>query len=119
MTEPLFKKRDYDTIEENIADMNWKNASTYADAPHSYTLRRWEPDVFAHYEKLLKEQGVYEEFTLRGRTCRYRYLYPGDGYRYWIIKGVLNRCPADQRRTDRPGEPGAVGAAGSGGGEQL
>jgi len=70
----------------------WKHAQTYADAPHEYILKDWDPPVFAYYEEQIKTEGVKEQFTLRGRTSWYRYFYPGDGYKYWTIKTVLNRA---------------------------
>ena len=69
----------------------WKTAKTYADAPHEYVLAPDQPEIFHRFSELLKESGVKEEFTLRGKTATYRYYYPGDGYKYWIIGRVLNR----------------------------
>ena len=70
---------------------SWKTAKTYADAPHEYILAPVQPEIFHRFSELLKENGVKEEFTLRGKTATYRYYYPGDGYKYWIIGRVLNR----------------------------
>jgi hypothetical protein len=44
-------------------------------------------------------ESVEEEFTLRGRTNSYRYHYPGDAYRYWIVQHVLNRCRAEGKKS--------------------
>jgi hypothetical protein len=70
----------------------WKAAKTYADAPHEYVLAPDGPEIFADFAAKLKEQGVKEVFTLRGKTATYTYYYDGDGYKYWIIGRVLNRC---------------------------
>lgn len=72
--------------------LSWSHAKTYPDAPHEYVLRDQYPDTFTHYEGRLREEGVDDQFTLRGRTAVYRYFYGGDGYKYWIIGEVLNRC---------------------------
>jgi hypothetical protein len=71
---------------------NWTFAKTYADAPHEYVLQDKEPELYTWYKERLKKEGVQEQFTLRGRTRTYRYLYPGDGYKYWIIGAILNRA---------------------------
>ena len=80
------------TIGQRLAALRWKNATTYPDAPHEYTLQQWEPEIFAYFEEKLRIDAVREKYTLRGRTNWYHYYYPGDGYRYWIISYVLNRC---------------------------
>ncbi len=72
--------------------MIWETATTYPDAPHQYVLPNRYPEVHAYYEQLIREEGVDEQFTLRGCTGRYRYYYGRDGYKYWIIGDVLNRC---------------------------
>jgi UDP-galactopyranose mutase len=69
----------------------WKVAKTYSDAPHEYTLRHQDPAVFEWYRDKIKSEGRAEKFTLRGRTAAYRYYYV-DGYKYWIIRNVLNRA---------------------------
>ena len=74
--------------------MNWKTAKTYADAPHEYVLANEHPETYRRFSQLLKQAGVMESFTLRGKTAKYRYYYAGDGYKYWIIGRVLNRCVA-------------------------
>jgi hypothetical protein len=79
-------------IEQSIATLQWTFAKTYPDAPHEYVLQQWHPDVFAYFQEKLRREAVSEEYTLRGETHLYNYNYPGDGYRYWIISYVLNRC---------------------------
>jgi hypothetical protein len=70
----------------------WTNAKTYTDAPHEYVLRDQCPATFDIYKNRIREAGVPEKFTLRGRTATYRYYYGDDGYKYWIIGVVLNRA---------------------------
>ena len=95
--------RETKAIEQSIAALRWKFATTYPDAPHEYILQQWDPEVFAYFEEKLRTEAVSEEYTLRGRTNLYRYYYPRDGYRYWIISYVLNRCRVANAR--HPGEP--------------
>ncbi len=55
-------------------------------------LRHQCPTTFKRYQDRIREHGIIEKFTLRRRTATYRYYYPGDGYKYWIIGLVLNRA---------------------------
>lgn len=90
---------DSGVIEQRIHTLCWKYAKTYPDAPHEYILHAWHPEIFTYFQEKLKTDSVEEEFTLRGRTHSYRYYYPGDGSRYWIIQGVLNRCRVDSSKS--------------------
>jgi hypothetical protein len=47
----------------------WKNAVTYADAPHECGLRDQCAAAFDIYKNRIREAGVAEKFTLRGRTA--------------------------------------------------
>lgn len=76
---------------ETTSHARWIAAKTYPDAPHEYVLRRKEPAVFEHYQRLIHSHGVLEKFTLRGQTATYRYYYEG-AFKYWIIGTVLNRA---------------------------
>ena len=82
------------SIVKILSSVIWKSAVTYPDAPHEYVLRGWHPETYALYEVRIREQGVDEQFTLRGHTATYRYYYAADGYKYWILGDVLNRVPA-------------------------
>jgi hypothetical protein len=57
--------------------------------PTSMCLSDQYPALYNSFKALIQAQGVNEKFTLRGRTANYRYYYPGDGYKYWII-GALD-----------------------------
>jgi hypothetical protein len=101
--EPLRSAPQNETIDKRIAALRWKYAKTYPDAPHEYILQQWDPEVFAYFEEKLRTEAIREQFTLRGKTYWYRYYYRGDGYRYWIIDYVLNRCQvADIQRFGVP-----------------
>ena len=72
--------------------MKWREAKTYAKiAPHEYILWKDAPAFFKHMERRIKKYGVYKDFTLDGKTNRYKYYYRGN-YKYWIIMNVLNRA---------------------------
>ena len=72
--------------------MIWRKAKTYEkSAPHEYVLKADVPAFFERMEDLIKRHGVYEDFTLHGKTSRYKYYHRGN-YKYWIIMNVLNRA---------------------------
>ena len=71
----------------------WKKATTYPDAPHEYITAWTHYETYRAYQVRIREAGVEENFTLRGRTLRYRYFYEGN-YKYWICGRILNRCRA-------------------------
>ncbi|MFP4022810.1 MAG: hypothetical protein ACLFTS_03110 [Candidatus Paceibacterota bacterium] len=72
--------------------MIWKKAGTYEKkAPHEYVMKADVPAFFERMQDLIKNRGVYEEFTIDGKTDRYKYYYRGK-YKYWIIMNVLNRA---------------------------
>jgi hypothetical protein len=56
------------------------------------------PVTFKLYQDRIREAGVKQQFTLRGRTATYRYYYC-DGYKYWIIGIVLNRAKLQEPAT--------------------
>jgi len=71
--------------------MKWREAKTYAQtAPHEYIIQKEEPEFFECMRQYIKKHGVYENFTLDGKTNRYKYYYRGN-YKYWIIWNILNR----------------------------
>lgn len=84
----------------------WRTATTYPDAPHEYLLRAQFPQTYGLYAERIREASVSERFSLRGRTEVYRYYYAGDGYKYWIIGDVLNRCMVNQPAPSLPGSGG-------------
>jgi hypothetical protein len=63
--------------------MTWIWAKSFARfAPHWYT-RRFDcnEDDYSRLYHAIKSKGVDEQF---GRKT-YRYIYPGDGYKYWVM----------------------------------
>jgi hypothetical protein len=73
---------DHDHILEAIGKLDFVFAKTMADNPHEYTTRRPENEAayLALYDAV-KEHGRPEKWG----KARYRYLYPGDGWRYWTM----------------------------------
>lgn len=75
----------------------WKYAKTYAKtAPHSYTVREWQPDKddeFVDMLNIITDYGTKEKFY---RTT-FTYLYV-DGQKYWATHNaervfiIINRC---------------------------
>ena len=69
-----------DDIVAALPTLHWRFAKTMPQNPHEYVQRA--PDNEAVYAALfhtVQEKGALERFGGR----RYRYWYPGDGYKYW------------------------------------
>jgi hypothetical protein len=97
-----------------IASLGWRVATTMPEIPHEYTVRR--PDREAAYVTLFNavaRDGVVESYKGREK----RYLYPGDGRKYWAMttelgdSRVINRMRVEddldrlRREGLRPEEP--------------
>lgn len=70
-----------------IARLHFKPARTMPELPHEYTLRREaadEADFLLLFEAIQRD-GVIE----RWKGWPGRYLYPGDGWRYWPMTAKL------------------------------
>jgi hypothetical protein len=84
-----------------IGRLSFRFARTMPQWPHEYTVRnRSDPDQHKAYMALydaIKEHGVVERFTGTGKPSFKRYLYAGDGYRYWFenqdrnMSRIINR----------------------------
>ena len=62
-----------------------------ADTPHWYVVRSaGNGDEYQRLFDRITEAGVWEEW--RGR--RYKYWYPGDGFKYWQMGKIINRARA-------------------------
>lgn len=70
-----------------IDAVEWRK-TTYIE-PHEYILVMDHPELVEEITKCVKEEGIIKEF----RGAKYRYFY-FDGYRYWRMGVVLNRCRA-------------------------
>lgn len=75
-----------------LKNARWKFASTMADNPHWYIVRKWDLELYDEMERRIREDGYDEVWKPNGRT--YRYLEVGC-WRYWIVEPVLNRKPVD------------------------
>jgi hypothetical protein len=67
---------------ENIGRLQWQLAKTMPEIPHEYTVR--SPETEADYVALftaIQSDGVFERYKRRKK----RYLYPGDGRKYWAM----------------------------------
>jgi hypothetical protein len=86
---------DFDGILAVIGRLQFVFAKTMPENPHEYTTPRPENEVayLALYDAV-KERGQWEKW---GKN-RYRYLYPGDGWRYWTMGPrygfIINRARA-------------------------
>jgi hypothetical protein len=78
-------------LRDVIARLTFIFAKTMADIPHEYVVRTTDNEAaYAALLAAIRTHGVPGEF--RGR--RFRYLYPGDGWRYWQIAPypLINRA---------------------------
>ena len=69
-----------------INSLSFRFARTMPEIPHEYVVR--SPDNEAAYVALfsaIMEDGVYERWAGRHK----RYLYPGDGWKYWAMTTKL------------------------------
>ena len=92
---------DFDDILAAIGRLSFQFAKTMPETPHEYVVKT--DDNLAAYTQLfdaIKSRGRPEKWEGR----RYRYLYPGDGWKYWIMTTVLSqsRIPQPRPRRGRP-----------------
>ena len=96
------------SIRAVIDTLSFRFARTMPEIPHEYVVRN--PDNEAAYVALFRaiiEHGVDDRWAGR----RYRYLYPGDGWKYWAMttelqeSRVINRARLedDLERSRREG----------------
>jgi hypothetical protein len=74
------------SIRSVINSLSFRFARTMPEIPHEYVVR--SPDNEAAYVALfnaIMEHGVYGRWAGR----RHRYLYPGDGWKYWAMTTEL------------------------------
>lgn len=76
------------SIHAVIDSLSFRFAKTMSEIPHEYVVR--SPDNEVAYVTLfsaITEHGVYERWAGRHK----RYLYPGDGWKYWAMTTDLQR----------------------------
>jgi hypothetical protein len=97
------------SIRAVIESLSFRVARTMPEIPHEYIVR--SPDTAVAYVALfsaIMEHGVYERWAGRQQ----RYLYPGDGWKYWAMttelreSRVINRMKIedDVERSRRGGQ---------------
>lgn len=76
-----------------ISKLKFRYAKTMPDIPHEYVVRNKDlsSDEFSDVADTIAMLGVIEYFGKKP----FRYYYPGDGYKYWIIGDILNRTTID------------------------
>ena len=71
-----------------IEQLAFRVGTTMAHVPHEYTTRDRTDDAreaaYVGLFDLIKAYGVIERYEGQAR----RYLYPGDGYKYWAMTDV-------------------------------
>ena len=74
--------------EPDLSRLEFRFAKTMPETPHWYVVRNAANE--ADYVELFQrhsEKGVDEKFG----TARYRYWYPGDGFKYWTMTTQVSR----------------------------
>jgi hypothetical protein len=82
-----------------IARLSFVRAKTYPFLPHEYTVREQatNPEDFQALAEAIVCDGRLEYF---GKNKDY-YLYPGDGWRYWLGAGRMSTTPDNHRIINR------------------
>jgi hypothetical protein len=82
-----------------ISRLPWRRARPFArgklQVPHEYTVRSASPETETAYVALfeaIQSDGVFEYFGSRRNRKRKRYLYPGDGRKYWAMTTKIAEC---------------------------
>jgi hypothetical protein len=82
-----------------ISRLTFTFAKTMPETPHFYTVRRPENEV--DYLTLFEAIQAHGQRSRFGKRW-YRYLHPGDGYRYWAMTSavgqswIINRARVDE-----------------------
>src|SRR5215472_15551253 len=92
---PLLSREEAARLRALIAaelEAGFRFARSMSEIPHFY-VRRTAANTAAFYElvRAIQRCGVSEEFGGQ----RFRYLYPGDGWKYWLMSGtptIINRA---------------------------
>lgn len=90
----------------DLSRLSFKFAKSMPETPHWYVVRSAanEADYVALFH-VIQAKGVPEKFAAR----RYRYWYPGDGWKYWAMttdvqySHVINRAKDGAASNEAPG----------------
>jgi hypothetical protein len=81
-----------DHILDVISRLFFIETKTMPEMPREYTLRRKAPsdaDFVALFEAIMRDRAIEYWKGNNGRFRPGRYLYPGDGWRYWPMTAKL------------------------------
>jgi hypothetical protein len=85
-------------LRQVAARLDFRSAKTMLDRPHEYVVRTQENE--ADYLALFEAIQAHGQRSRYGKRW-YRYLHPGDGYRYWAMttavgqSWIINRARVD------------------------
>jgi hypothetical protein len=69
-----------------IDSLSFRFAATMPEIPHEYVVRNVDNEAaYVALFRAIMEHGVYEHWAGRHK----RYLYPGDGWKYWAMTTEL------------------------------
>lgn len=83
-----------DQILAAIGQLSFQFAKTMPDNPHEYTVRSPENETaYVTLAQAVLEHGVRERYVPEKPRRPYwnRYLYPGDGWKYWLMTTALGQ----------------------------
>jgi len=73
-------------IRQIIDALSFRVAKTVPEIPHEYTVRSLENEAaYMALFEAIQEHGVFERWKRR----KERYLYPGDGWKYWAMTSAV------------------------------
>ena len=85
---------DFDDILAAIGRLSFQFAKTMPETPHEYAVRSAENEAaYVILAQAVLDHGVRERYVPEKPRRPYwtRYLYPGDGWKYWIMTTVLGQ----------------------------
>lgn len=95
------------TLLSALGRMKFVFAKTLADIPHQWVSRRQNAEAdYVFLFQCWKKFAIWGTWTgPNGRTNKYRYLFPGDGFRYWAMtSGVKFSTIINRTRIENPEE---------------
>jgi hypothetical protein len=81
-------------IKAFIGSVEWRFAKTMPDAPHWYTMLKWNPDKsegFFILAKAIFERGIEETWVSTSGTSYRRKYFHLDGYKYWSMDASIGK----------------------------
>lgn len=93
---PEMTEQERATALEELKKLTFQFATTLADDPHEYVKRTSEnEELYVRLWENWKKFGVWGTWDGPKGPRRYKYWYPGDGFRYWAMSTTIH--PVESR----------------------